>query len=58
MLQAGWSRVQVPMRWIFFKLTEVDSTSNRNEYHVSLKIKKSGGKVWPASRADNLAAIY
>jgi hypothetical protein len=22
------------------------------------KIKKSGGKVWPARRADNLAAIY
>jgi hypothetical protein len=29
-----------------------------NEYQESLKIKKPGGKVRPARRADNLAAIY
>jgi hypothetical protein len=37
---------------------EVDSACNRNEYQKSLKIKKPGGKVRPALRADNLAAIY
>jgi hypothetical protein len=31
---------------------------NRNEYQESLKIKKPEGKVRPARRADNLAAIY
>jgi hypothetical protein len=36
----------------------LDSASNRNEYQESLKIKKLGGKVRPACRADNLAAIY
>jgi hypothetical protein len=36
----------------------VDSASNRNEYQESLKIKKPGGKVRPARRADNLTAIY
>jgi hypothetical protein len=36
----------------------VDSASKTNEYQESLKIKKSGGKVRPARRADNLAAIY
>jgi hypothetical protein len=35
----------------------VDSASNRNEYQEPLKIKKPGGKVRPARRADNLAAI-
>jgi hypothetical protein len=30
---------------------------NRNEYQESLKIKKPGGKVRPAHRADNLATI-
>jgi hypothetical protein len=35
-----------------------DSASNRNEYQESLKIKKPRGKVLPALRADNLAAIY
>jgi hypothetical protein len=41
MLQAGRSRVRIPMRWIFFQFTYsfqphygpgVDSASNRNEY--------------------------
>jgi hypothetical protein len=36
----------------------VDSAANRNEYQESLKIKKPGGKVRLARRADNLAAIY
>jgi hypothetical protein len=37
----------------------VDSAFNTNEYQRSLKnMKKPGGKVWPARRADNLAAIY
>jgi hypothetical protein len=36
----------------------VDSVSNRNEYHESIKIKKPGGNVRPARRADNLAAFY
>jgi hypothetical protein len=67
MPQAGRSRVRVPMRWIFSKLPNpsdrttvlgVDSASNRNEYQESLKIKNPGGKVRPARRADNLAAIY
>jgi hypothetical protein len=35
----------------------VDSASIKNEYQKSLKIKKPGGKVRPARRADNLAAI-
>jgi hypothetical protein len=51
----------------YFKLTlsfpphygpGVDSASNRNEYQESLKIKKPGGKVRPARKADNLVAIY
>jgi hypothetical protein len=59
MLQAGRSRVQVLMRWIFWPHygPGVDSVSNRNEYQESLKIKKPGGKVRLARRADNLAAI-
>jgi hypothetical protein len=36
----------------------VDSASNRNEYQESWKMKKLGGKVRQARRADNLAAIY
>jgi hypothetical protein len=36
----------------------VDSASNTNDYQESLKIKKPGGKVRPARRADNLAPIY
>jgi hypothetical protein len=56
-----------PDRVDFFKLTKsfrphygprFDSASNRNEYQESLKNKKKpGGKVLPARRADNLAAI-
>jgi hypothetical protein len=34
----------------------VNSACDRNEYQDSLK-KKPGDKVWPARRADNLAAI-
>jgi hypothetical protein len=37
----------------------VDSASNKNEYQESFKkIKKPGGEVRLARRADNLAAIY
>jgi hypothetical protein len=36
----------------------VDLASNRNEYQEFLKIKNPRGTVRPASRADNLAAIY
>jgi hypothetical protein len=36
----------------------IDSASIRNEYQESLWIKKPGGKVQPARRADKLAAIY
>jgi hypothetical protein len=36
----------------------VDPACNRNEYQEPLKIKKPGGTVRPARRADNLAAIY
>jgi hypothetical protein len=36
----------------------VDSASNRNEYQESLKLKKPGGKVQLARRADNLTATY
>jgi hypothetical protein len=61
MLQAGRSRVRVPMRWIF-QLTlsfqphycpGVDSASNRNEYQESLWGVKGG----PARKADNVTAI-
>jgi hypothetical protein len=67
MLQAGRLRVQVPDEVDFLNWLNpssrtgpgVDSASNRNEYQDSLKIiKKPGGKVRPARKADNLAAIY
>jgi hypothetical protein len=44
--------------FLFLQGLGVDSASNRNEYQESLKIKKLGGKVRPARRADNLTAIY
>jgi hypothetical protein len=66
MLQAGMSRVQVSIRWIFLNWPNpsgrtgpgVDSASNINEYLESLKIKKPGGKVRLSRRADNLATTY
>jgi hypothetical protein len=65
MLQAGRSRVQIPIRSLdFFQLTQsfqphydpgVDSASNRNEYQeYSWNIV--GGIGRPARRADNLPA--
>jgi hypothetical protein len=65
MLQAGRSRDRVPTRWIFSNLPNpsdgimalgstqppLTEMSTRN-----LK-KKTGGKVRPALRSDNLAAI-
>jgi hypothetical protein len=62
MLQARRSRVRVPMRWIFFQLTEsfqphrpwgVDSAPNRNEYQESSWEVKGGRRV----RLVNLTAI-
>jgi hypothetical protein len=58
MLQAGRSRVQVPMRWNISSFQPhygpgVDSASNRNEYQES-----SLGVIGrPARKADNLTAI-
>jgi hypothetical protein len=61
MLQAGRSRVQVPMRWILSVYLQphygpgVDSASNRNEYQESSR--GGGGKGRPVRKADNLTAI-
>jgi hypothetical protein len=53
MLQAGMSRVRIPMRSLDFSIDPgVDSASNRNEYQESL-----GSKGRPARKADNLTAI-
>jgi hypothetical protein len=59
MLEAGRSRVRVPMRWHFSSFQPhygpgVDSASNRNEYPPR---KVPGGKGRPARKADNLTAI-
>jgi hypothetical protein len=60
MLQAGRSRVRVPMMWNLLSFQPhygpgVDSASNRNEYHEpSLG---GGGKGRPTRKADNLTAI-
>jgi hypothetical protein len=63
MLQAGRSRVRVPMRWIFFNLSfhphygpGFDPASNRNEYQEP-SWGGGGGKGRPARKADNLTAI-
>jgi hypothetical protein len=62
MLQAGRSRVQVPMRSLdFFNWPNpdpgVNSASNRNEYQDN-SWNILGGKGRPARKANNLTAIY
>jgi hypothetical protein len=65
MLQVGRSRDRVPMRWIFSNLLNpsdrtmaLGSTQPLTEMSTrNLNKKKTGGKVRPARRADNLAAI-
>jgi hypothetical protein len=61
MLQAGRSRVRVPMRWIIFNLP---NPSSRNMALVSTQpltemstMNLPGGKGRPARKADNLTAI-
>jgi hypothetical protein len=62
MLQAGRSRVRVPIRWIFFfnlrkpssRTMALGSTQPLTE--MSTRILP-GGKVWQVSKADNLSAI-
>jgi hypothetical protein len=61
MLQAGRSRVRVPMRWIFFKLPNPYSQtmalgSTRAVTDMSTR-NLPGGKVRLARKADNLIAI-
>jgi hypothetical protein len=66
MLQTGRSRDRVTMRWIFSNLPNISgrtvalgSTQPLTEMSTrNLKKKERGGKVPPARRADNLAAIY
>jgi hypothetical protein len=62
MLQAGRSRVRVPMGWIFFKFTlsfqlhygpGVDSASNRKEYQESFWEVKGRS----APKVDNFTAL-
>jgi hypothetical protein len=59
MLQAGRSRVRVPMRWNFSFFQPhygpgVDSVCDRNEYQEP----SWGGKAQLARKVDNLTAIY
>jgi hypothetical protein len=62
MPQAGRSRDQVPMMWVFLNWPnasgragpDVDSASNRIEYQESLKIKKPGDTVRQARRVATL----
>jgi hypothetical protein len=67
LLQAGRLRVRVPLRWVFLNRSNTSgrimvlwSTQPLTEMSIRnlKKIKKPGGKVRPARRADNLAAIY
>jgi hypothetical protein len=58
MLQAGRSRVRIPMKWNFSSFQPhygpgVDSASNRNEYQEH----SWGDKGRPARKVDNLTAI-
>jgi hypothetical protein len=62
MLQAGRSRVRVPMRWIFFpKLPKTFSLTTALGSTQSLTKMSTrnipGGKGRPARKSDNLTAI-
>jgi hypothetical protein len=62
MLQAGRSRVRVPMRWIFFNLSNPSSRtmalgSTQPLTGMSTRNLPEGGKGRPARKADNLTAI-
>jgi hypothetical protein len=61
MLQAGRSRVQVLMRWIFLnspnpsgRTMALGSTQPLTEMSTT---NLPGGKWWPARKAENLTAI-
>jgi hypothetical protein len=60
-LQAGRSRVRVPMRWIFFSLP--NPSSRTMDLHSTQPLTEMstrdlpGGKAWPARKAYNLTAI-
>jgi hypothetical protein len=60
----SFSRDRIPMRWIFSNLPNpsghtvaLGSTQPLTEMSTRNLKKKPGGKVRPARRADNLAAI-
>jgi hypothetical protein len=64
MLQAGRSRVRVPMRWIFFSLLNpssrtiaLGSTQPLTEMLTRNLPGRGGGKGRPSRKADNLTAI-
>jgi hypothetical protein len=63
MLQTGRSRLQVPMRWIFFVklpnpsscIMALESTQLLTEMSA---MNRPGDKGRPARKADNLTAVY
>jgi hypothetical protein len=69
MLQAGRLRDRVPVRWISSNIpnpsgrtmalwsTQAPTEMSTRNIKKKKKKKKPGGKVSPARRADNLAAI-